>query len=176
MKSKEIPTVEQLLIPTLHALEALGGTGAVGNINNEVCKILKISQKTRKIKSNEKNLRSIVEKNLGIARYHLTNTGYLDKLPSKEWKLVKPASEAQDPSTILEKSRQKRIERIQENDPNPKIDIPVNSISNIHPDFLPKRKPSILMEIIAAIILYGPPFLIVYFLTTWISSCIRDSF
>lgn len=47
---------------------------------------------------------------------------------------------------------------------------------NENNDFKPRRKPSILMEIIATIILYGPTFLIVYFATTTISSCVRNGF
>jgi hypothetical protein len=35
---------------------------------------------------------------------------------------------------------------------------------------------TILMEIIATVILYGPTFLIVYFATTTISSCVRNGF
>ena len=178
MKSKEIPTVEQLLIPTLQALEALGGTNTVENMNNEVCQILRISQENRQIKTKKNGKLSQIEYNLSLARYHLSNIGYLEKLPSKEWKLSITSCEAEDPLEILEKSRQKRIERfnqVQGKNHTP-IDNPVNSNEYVHPDFRPKRKPSILMEVIASIILYGPTFLVVYFLTTWISGCIRDSF
>ena len=178
MRSKEIPKVEQLLIPTLQALEALGGTDTVENINNEVCQILRISNKNRQIKTKKNGNLSQREYTLSLARYHLSTIGYLDKLPSQEWKLSTKSGEAEGPLEILEKSRQKRIERfnqIQGKNHTP-IDNPLNSNEYVHPDFRPRRKPSILMEIIATILLHGPTFLIVYFLTTWISGCIRDSF
>ena len=49
-------------------------------------------------------------------------------------------------------------------------------MQNENNDFKPRRKPSIIVEIIATILLHGPTFLIVYFATTTISSCLRDGF
>lgn len=46
-------------------------------------------------------------------------------------------------------------------------------MSNDNKDYKPRRKPSLFMEAIAWLVLYGPPFLLIYFITKSVSSCIR---
>lgn len=85
--NKELPTFDQLLIPTLEALKVLGGSGTIEEINEKVYGIAKISEDTLQIPHDENGLQSEVDYRLAWSRTYLKKFGLIDNSSRGVWAL-----------------------------------------------------------------------------------------
>lgn len=83
----DLPTFDQLLIPTLEALKALGGSGTIEEINEKVYGIAKISEETLQISHDENGLQSEVDYRLAWSRTYLKKYGLIDNSSRGVWAL-----------------------------------------------------------------------------------------
>ena len=85
----QMPTYDQLMIPTLNALEALGGSGSIEEIANTVIQALNLPENiTSQLLNPEKSSQTIVENRLGWARTYLKKYGLLDNSERGVWTLT----------------------------------------------------------------------------------------
>ncbi len=83
-----LPTFDELLIPTLSALKELGGSGTIEEINEQVYNIAKISEDALKIPHDENGLRSEVDYRLAWSRTYLKKYGLIDNSSRAVWALT----------------------------------------------------------------------------------------
>lgn len=85
--NEELPTFDQLMIPTLEALKILGGSGTIEEINEKVYGIAKISEETLQISHNENGLQSEVDYRLAWSRTYLKKLGLINNSSRGVWAL-----------------------------------------------------------------------------------------
>lgn len=85
----DIPTYDELLIPTIKALQELGGSGSIEEINNKVYIIAEIPDDILQIPHNEKGTMSAVEYRLAWSRTYLKKYGILENSSRGIWALSK---------------------------------------------------------------------------------------
>lgn len=83
----DLPTFDQLLIPTLEALKILGGSGTIEEINEKVYGLAKISEDTLQISHDENGLQSEVDYRLAWSRTYLKKYGLIDNSSRGVWAL-----------------------------------------------------------------------------------------
>lgn len=83
--NEDLPTFDQLLIPTLEALKELGGSGIIAEINEKVYSIAKISEDTLQIPHDDNGLQSEVDYRLAWSRTYLKKYGLIDNSSRGVW-------------------------------------------------------------------------------------------
>lgn len=86
----EIPTYDELIIPTVQALLQLGGSGTIEEINTKVYEIAQIPDKILQIPHDEDGSRNEVEYRLAWSRTYLKKFGLLENSEKGVWALLKP--------------------------------------------------------------------------------------
>jgi restriction system protein len=82
-----LPTFDELIIPSLKALKKLGGSGTIDEINEKVYEIANISEETLQIPHDENGLKSEVEYRLAWSRTYLKKYGLLNNSTRGVWAL-----------------------------------------------------------------------------------------
>jgi len=86
--NEDLPTFDQLLIPSLTALKNLGGSGTIEEINEKVYGIANISENTLQILHDENGLQSEVDYRLAWSRTYLKKFGLIDNSSRGVWALT----------------------------------------------------------------------------------------
>ena len=89
-ENNDLPTFDELLIPTIKALQELGGSGSIEEINNKVYVIAEISDDVLQVRHGEKGAVSEVDYRLAWSRTYLKKFGLLDNSSRGIWALSKP--------------------------------------------------------------------------------------
>lgn len=84
----ELPTFDELIIPTLRALKELGGSGTIEEINENVYKVANISPDTLQIPHDENGLQSEVDYRLAWSRTYLKKYGLIENSSRGVWALT----------------------------------------------------------------------------------------
>jgi restriction system protein len=82
-----VPTFDELLVPTVKALQELGGSGSIEEINNKVYVIAEISDDTLQIPHGEGGTVSEVDYRLAWSRTYLKKFGLLENSSRGIWAL-----------------------------------------------------------------------------------------
>lgn len=82
-----LPTFDELIVPTIAALKKLGGSGTIEEINETVYGIASISEDTLKILHNENGLICEVDYRLAWSRTYLKKFGLIDNSSRGVWAL-----------------------------------------------------------------------------------------
>jgi len=83
-----LPTFDELIIPTLKAIIKLGGSGNIEEINENVYQIANISEETLQILHDENGLQSEVDYRLAWSRTYLKKYGLIDNSGRGVWALA----------------------------------------------------------------------------------------
>ncbi len=83
-----LPTFDDLIIPTLNALQALGGSGNIEEINEQVYKIAAIAPETLQIPHDENGLQREVDYRLAWSRTYLKKYGLIENSARGVWALT----------------------------------------------------------------------------------------
>jgi restriction system protein len=83
-----LPTFDELLIPTLKALKQLGGSGSIEEIIEKVYEIAKISEEVLQISHDENGLQREVDYRLAWSRTYLKKYGLIDNSARGIWSLT----------------------------------------------------------------------------------------
>ncbi|CAN5895715.1 restriction endonuclease [soil metagenome] len=83
-----LPTFDELIIPTLKAMKRLGGSGTIEEINENVYQIANISEETLQILHGENGLQSEVDYRLAWSRTYLKKYGLIDNSARGVWALA----------------------------------------------------------------------------------------
>ncbi len=84
-----IPTYDELIIPTVNALKRLGGSGSVEEINSKVFEIANLPDEVLQISHNEEGTLGEVEYRLAWSRTYLKKFGLLENSSRGIWALSK---------------------------------------------------------------------------------------
>jgi len=85
----DLPSFDELIIPTVKALKKLGGSGSVEEINNSVYEIAKISDDILQIPHGEEGTMSEVDYRLAWSKTYLKKYGLLENSSRGIWALTK---------------------------------------------------------------------------------------
>jgi restriction system protein len=88
-QNNELPTFDELLIPTVNALIQLGGSGTIEEINSKVFEIIKLPDKILQIPHGEEGTTNEVEYRLAWSRTYLKKFGLLENSSRGIWALTK---------------------------------------------------------------------------------------
>ena len=107
--SNGLPTFDELLIPTVKALQELGGSGSIEEINSKVYLIAEISDEILQIPHGEEGAVSEVDYRLAWSRTFLKKFGLLDNSSRGVWSLSSSDIEIEnlDASEIVKTVREK---------------------------------------------------------------------
>ena len=83
-----LPTFDQLIIPTLKALTKLGGSGTIEEINEKVYEIAKVSEETLLIPHGDNGLGSEIDYRLAWSRTYLKKYGLIDNSARGVWAML----------------------------------------------------------------------------------------
>jgi len=87
--NNDIPTFDELLVPTIKALQELGGSGSIEEINSKVYVIAEISDETLHATHGEEGTVSEVDYRLAWSRTYLKKFGLLENSSRGIWALSK---------------------------------------------------------------------------------------
>ena len=85
--NNNLPTFDELIVPTIGALKKLGGSGTIEEINETVYEIASISEDILKILHNDNGLISEVDYRLAWSRTYLKKFGLIDNSSRGVWAL-----------------------------------------------------------------------------------------
>lgn len=85
---KNLPTFDELIVPTLKALKKLGGSGTIEEVNENVYAIARISEDVLKVPHSGNGLTSEVDYRLAWSRTYLKKFGLIDNSARGVWALV----------------------------------------------------------------------------------------
>lgn len=88
--NNNIPTFEELLIPTIQAIQQLGGSGSIEEINSKVYDIAKIPSHIIEIPHGEDGTRSEIDYRLAWSKTYLKKFGLLENSARGIWALSQP--------------------------------------------------------------------------------------
>lgn len=88
-QNTDLPTFDELIIPTVTALTQLGGSGSIEEINAKVYEIAKISDEVLLIPHTEDSTRTEVDYRLAWSRTYLKKFGLLENSSRGIWALAK---------------------------------------------------------------------------------------
>lgn len=106
-QNDNLPTFDQLLMPTIQALVALGGSGTIEEINNKVYEIAKVPEDIQQIPHGTGEAFNEVEYRLGWSRTYLKKYGLLENSSRGVWALLKSNIDVSslEPSEIVREVR-----------------------------------------------------------------------
>jgi restriction system protein len=87
--NNDVPTFDELLVPTIKALQELGGSGSIEEINSKVYVIAEISDETLQTLHGEEGTVSEVDYRLAWSRTYLKKFGLLENSSRGIWALSK---------------------------------------------------------------------------------------
>ena len=87
-QNDNLPTFDELIIPTIKALKHLGGSGTIEEINETVYQIAQLSEEVLQIPHNENGLLSEVDYRLAWSRTYLKKYGLIDNSSRGVWALL----------------------------------------------------------------------------------------
>jgi restriction system protein len=87
--SNNIPSYDELIVPTVNALIQLGGSGTIEEINNKVYEIIKLPEDVIQIPHGEEGRINEVEYRLAWSRTYLKKFGLLENSSKGVWALLK---------------------------------------------------------------------------------------
>lgn len=76
--NNDVPTFDELLVPTIKALQELGGSGSIEEINSKVYVIAEISDEILQVLHGEEGAVSEVDYRLAWSRTYLKKLGLLE--------------------------------------------------------------------------------------------------
>ncbi|MCL1984828.1 MAG: restriction endonuclease [Betaproteobacteria bacterium] len=117
----KMPTFDQLMMPTLNALETLGGSGSIEEIANTVIQALCLPEDiTSQPHNPEKSSQTEVEYRLAWARTYLKKYGLLGNSERGVWALTEKYQPGQkiDTDAIVQSVRDEYFSRIKKQQPN----------------------------------------------------------
>ncbi|HEY2583507.1 MAG TPA: winged helix-turn-helix domain-containing protein, partial [Mucilaginibacter sp.] len=88
-QNNDLPTYDELMVPTIKALLALGGSGTVDEINNKVYEITAIPENILQIPHGEEGTTNEVGYRLAWSRTYLKKFGLLENSSRGIWALSK---------------------------------------------------------------------------------------
>lgn len=88
-QNDNLPTYDQLFVPTVKALVALGGSGTIEEINNKVYEIANISEDIQQIPHGTGEAFNEVEYRLAWSRTYLKKYGLLENSSRGVWALIR---------------------------------------------------------------------------------------
>lgn len=83
-----VPSFNELMIPTLKALKALGGSGSIEEISERVAEIANINEKALAIPHTKDGMRSEVDYRLAWARTYLRSYGLIENSSRGIWAMA----------------------------------------------------------------------------------------
>ena len=88
--NSDLPSFDELIIPTVKALKVLGGSGSIEEINNKVYEVAKISDEILQIPhGDEDGTTSEIDYRLAWSRTYLKKFGLLENSSRGIWALTK---------------------------------------------------------------------------------------
>ena len=87
--NNDLPTFDELIVPTIKALQELGGSGSIEEINSKVYMIAEISDEILQIPHGEEGTDSEVDYRLAWSRTYLKKFGLLENSSRGIWALSK---------------------------------------------------------------------------------------
>jgi len=124
--NNDLPTFDELIVPTVQALKELGGSGTVEEINSKVYEIASIPENILQIPHGEEGTTNEVDYRLAWSRTYLKKYGLLENSSRGIWALSKADIDAKE----LDPTEIKRIVREQSRPTEKKIDIPVKQFEH----------------------------------------------
>ena len=88
--NSNIPTFDELLIPTICALQQLGGSGSIEEVNGKVYEIAQIHDDVLQIPHGEDGTINEVDYRLAWSRTYLKKFGLLENSSRGIWALSRP--------------------------------------------------------------------------------------
>ena len=164
--NSELPTYDELIIPTLKALVKLGGSGTIEEINTKVYEIANLSDEILQILHNEDSSRTEVDYRLAWSRTYLKKYGLIENSSRAIWalsksdididsldyteivKTVREQSKSTHPKEKKETSFENDLEEIsnEENNIEEWKESLLNTLYNIPPDSFERLAQRILRE------------------------------
>lgn len=86
--NNNLPTFDEMLIPTLEALKLLGGSGSIAEINEKVYEVIGFDEKILDIPHDENGIQSEVDYRLAWSRTYLKKYGLLENSTRGIWALL----------------------------------------------------------------------------------------
>ncbi|MEO6347552.1 MAG: restriction endonuclease [Aquaticitalea sp.] len=83
-----VPTHDEMMVPTIKALKLLGGSGSIEEINEKVFEVAGYDEKILEIPHDENGVQTKVEYRLAWARTYLKKVGIIDNSSRGVWSLV----------------------------------------------------------------------------------------
>jgi restriction system protein len=122
-----IPSYDELIVPTVDALIKLGGSGTIEEINNKVYEITKLPDDILQIPHGEEGTINEVEYRLAWSRTYLKKFGLLENSSRGIWALSKSNID----TTKLDYTEIVKTVREQNKDSQPKIKKPIVTIGEV---------------------------------------------
>ena len=94
--NNNIPSIEDMIIPSLEALKYLGGSGTIEEINEKAGQIANISDKILQIPHDENGLQSEVDYRIAWSRTYLKKYGLIENSSRGVWALVNAEIDIKD--------------------------------------------------------------------------------
>src|SRR4051794_30140632 len=85
-----MPSYDELIIPTVDALIKLGGSGTIEEINNAVYELIGLSEEVIQIPHGEEGTTNEVDYRLAWSRTYLKKFGLIENSSRGIWALLKP--------------------------------------------------------------------------------------
>ncbi len=160
VKKNDLPTYDQLMIPTLQALQKLGGSATIDELNEKVFNLIDLSDEQIQIPHAENDSRTEIEYRLAWTRTYLKKFGLIDNSKRGVWALndadldiikistdeiVKYVREEDRKNRDQKptKDNEKNIDDIEEDEWKNKL---LETIQNIEPDAFERLAQRILRE------------------------------
>lgn len=86
--NNNLPTYDEMLIPTLEALKLLGGSGSIVEINEKVYEVIGLGENVLEIPHDENGVLSEVDYRLAWSRTYLKKYGLLENSSRGIWSLI----------------------------------------------------------------------------------------
>jgi len=117
--NNNLPTYDEMFIPTLEALKLLGGSGSIIEINNKVYEVINLDEKILEIPHDENGIQSEVDYRLAWSRTYLKKYGLLENSTRGIWALLDNEIDTTNLDSnkivkaVKELSRKPKLEKIQ---------------------------------------------------------------
>lgn len=125
--TSQIPNYEDMMLPTLQALQVLGGSGTIDEINDKVVEILRLPNDVLNVMHGDTS-ESEVEYRLHWSRTYLKKYGLIDNSARGVWSLTSTATDLSkiDPKEITRSVR--KADRAKAAKPAPAPSLPIDTV------------------------------------------------